>query len=345
LQRGQCAQPPVYRRGKDAAHNVKTTASGASLGKKFQPEIPYLHERLQLDRAGLVWQWNCTLHLVVLKMRSNQNTATREVFLMNTWAQCSSRNNSQGSLAAVNAKSAALMLAVGAAVALVFTGCASKNYVRNQTTPLINQTTQLEDQTAANHRDLDDLSQRTDKGLAQAQSAADAASQKAQAAGSAATQAQSSAQQAIHQADSLSSLVGSLDSYHPVADVQVHFAFNKANLTQKDKEQLDQFASQLSNFPAYILEVTGSTDSIGGNQYNYQLSQMRAEAVVQYLATKYNVPAHRFYLIGIGKDKSVASNRSASGRAENRRVEVQLLSNNTTPNPAPDQSAGTGKMM
>jgi OOP family OmpA-OmpF porin len=264
---------------------------------------------------------------------------------MNTWAQCSSRNNSQGSLAAVNAKSAALMLAVGAAVALVFTGCASKNYVRNQTTPLINQTTQLEDQTAANHRDLDDLSQRTDKGLAQAQSAADAASQKAQAAGSAATQAQSSAQQAIHQADSLSSLVGSLDSYHPVADVQVHFAFNKANLTQKDKEQLDQFASQLSNFPAYILEVTGSTDSIGGNQYNYQLSQMRAEAVVQYLATKYNVPAHRFYLIGIGKDKSVASNRSASGQAENRRVEVQLLSNNTTPNPAPDQSAGTGKMM
>ena len=265
---------------------------------------------------------------------------------MNTWTQCSHRKNSQGSRKAERIQSATLMLAVGAAVALVFTGCASKNYVRNQTAPLIDQTTQLEDQTAANHRDLDDLSQRTGKGIAQAQSAADAASQKAQAASDAASAAQSSAQQAINRADSLSSLVGNLDNYHSVADVQVHFAFNKAALTPKDKAQLDQFAGQLGSYPSYILEVTGSTDAIGGNQYNYQLSQMRAEAVVQYLASKYNVPAHRFYLIGIGKDKSVASNKSAAGRAENRRVEVQLLANNpAAPTTAQEQPANPNKMM
>ena len=266
---------------------------------------------------------------------------------MNTWTQSLNQKNSQGSHNTVHGKSTVLMLAVSVAVALVFTGCASKNYVRNQTDPLIQQTTQLEDQTAANHRGLDDLSQSADKGIAQAQSAADAASQQAKTAGDAASQAQNSAQQAMNRADSLSSLVGNLDSYHSVADVQVHFAFNKAALTPKDKTQLDQFASQFSSFPSYILEVTGSTDSIGGSQYNYQLSQMRAEAVVQYLATKYNVPAHRFYLIGIGKDKSVASNQSASGRAENRRVEVQLLANNptATPTTAQDQStSGNGNM-
>ncbi len=265
---------------------------------------------------------------------------------MNTWTQCNLRKNSQGSQTAERIQSVALVLAVSVAVAMAFTGCASKNYVRNQTAPLINQTTQLEDQTAANHRALDDLSQRTDKGLAQAQNAADAASQKAQAAGDSASAAQSSAQQAINRADSLSSLVGNLDNYHSVADVQVHFAFNKAALTPKDKAQLDQFAGQLGNYPSYILEVTGSTDAIGGNQYNYQLSQMRAEAVVQYLASKYNVPAHRFYLIGIGKDKSVASNKSATGRAENRRVEVQLLANNPTASTtAQEQPADPNKMM
>jgi len=48
---------------------------------------------------------------------------------------------------------------------------------------------------------------------------------------------------------------------------------------------------------------------------------------VQYLASKYGVAAHRFYLIGIGKDKEVAPNTTAEGRKQNRRVEVQLLSN------------------
>jgi hypothetical protein len=62
-------------------------------------------------------------------------------------------------------------------------------------------------------------------------------------------------------------------------------------------------------------------------QYNYELSQRRADAVVQYLASKYSIPAHRFYLIGIGKDKEVAPNTTAEGRKQNRRVSVRLLEN------------------
>ena len=81
----------------------------------------------------------------------------------------------------------------------------------------------------------------------------------------------------------------------------------------------------------YILEVTGGTDSVGDANYNYQLSQRRAEAVVQYIAAKFNVPPHKFYLIGIGKDQEVASNKTAAGRAQNRRVKVQILSNAAQP--------------
>ena len=224
-------------------------------------------------------------------------------------------------------RSISWVLAAGAVAALGFTGCATKNYVRTQTTPLIQKTNELDDQTATNRKNLDDLSQRSEQGITQAQSAADAANQKALAAGQSATQAQQSAQLAWNRADTLASVVSNLDTYHQVADVQVHFAFNRAELTAKDKAQLDQFASQLGSTHSYILEVTGGTDSVGGAEYNYQLSEHRAEAAVQYMASKYNIPAYKFYLIGIGKDKAVASNSTADGRAQNRRVEVQLLSN------------------
>ncbi len=109
-------------------------------------------------------------------------------------------------------------------------------------------------------------------------------------------------------------------------------------LTKADKAQLDQFAGQLGTARGYILEVTGGTDSVGSAEYNYDLSQRRAQAVVQYLASKYNVAPHKFYLIGIGKDVEVATNKTAAGRAKNRRVEIQLLSNMSDQNPTPPSS-------
>jgi outer membrane protein OmpA-like peptidoglycan-associated protein len=124
-------------------------------------------------------------------------------------------------------------------------------------------------------------------------------------------------------------VVKGLDNYKPVANVSVTFGFDKAVLTKNDREQLDDFAAQLNSAKGFLLEVTGGTDSTGPVQYNYDLSQRRADAVVQYLASKYGIPAHRFYLIGIGKDKEVAPNTTAEGRRQNRRVEVRLLSNST----------------
>ena len=73
---------------------------------------------------------------------------------------------------------------------------------------------------------------------------------------------------------------------------------------------------RLLNARSFILAVTGGTDSVGDAQYNYQLSQRRADAVVNYLASKYNIAPHKFYLIGIGKDQQVASNSTAAGPGE-----------------------------
>jgi OOP family OmpA-OmpF porin len=231
-----------------------------------------------------------------------------------------------------------------AALALMgVTGCATKNYVRTQTTPLAEQTTELEDKTAANNRQIHDVDSRAQAGIQTAQGAADSATQNAQNAGKAAGDAQTAANDAVNRADSLDSVVKGLDSYKQIGDVSVTFGFDKAVLTKDDLAQLDTFAAQITNSKSYILEVTGGTDSTGPAQYNYDLSQRRADAVVQYLASKYAIPAHRFYLIGIGKDKEVAPNDTAEGRKQNRRVEVQVLTNMGGQQQAPPTAAGTGR--
>jgi len=218
-------------------------------------------------------------------------------------------------------------LTAAALMAFGMAGCATKNYVRNQTQPLIDHTDQLEQKTADNNRQIHDVNDRAMAGIAHAQGSADTAQTNAQAASEAANTADTAANDVAHRADSLDSVVKGLDNYKQVAAVSVTFGFDKALLTTDDKAQLDSFAASLGSAKSYILEVTGGTDSVGSAQYNYDLSQRRADAVVQYLAAKYGVAPHRFYLIGIGKDQYVASNDTAAGRKENRRVQVQLLSN------------------
>jgi OOP family OmpA-OmpF porin len=232
-----------------------------------------------------------------------------------------------------------LALCTAALMFVGMTGCATKNYVRQQTAPLAEQTGQLEDKTAQNNRDLHNVDSRAQSGIQQAQGAADTATQNAQSASKAAGDAESAANDAVHRADSLDAVVKGLDNYKPMANVTVTFGFDKAVLTKDDRDQLDSFAQQLTSTKSYILEVTGGTDSTGPAQYNYDLSQRRADAVVQYLASKYAIPAHRFYLIGIGKDNEVAPNNTADGRRQNRRVQVQVLSNmNGDQQPAPATS-------
>ena len=222
------------------------------------------------------------------------------------------------------------------------TGCSTKNYVRSQTAPLVDHTNSLEDKTAENNRNIHDTDQRAQSGIKQAQGAADSATQNAQNAQKSAGDAMTAANDVVHRADSLDEVVKGLDNYKSLADVAVTFGFDKAVLTNDDKEQLDQFAGQLGSQKSYILEVTGGTDSTGPAQYNYDLSQRRADAVVQYLASKYNVPAHRFYLIGIGKDKEVAPNDTPENRKKNRRVEIRLLTNMGGQNGPQTASTPTG---
>ena len=218
-----------------------------------------------------------------------------------------------------------ILLAATAALAIAVTGCSTKNYVKNQTTPLINKTNDLDDLTAQTTRDAHDLDARVQKGLADVNARSDAANQKALAAGQQADQAQQLATTASTGVNALTNQVVNLDNYHPVTEASVHFGFDKADLTKKAKEALDQLAGDVPNAQHWILTIDGNTDSVGSKEYNYDLSKRRAASVIQYMAEAHNIPAHKIYVIGLGKDKPVASNSSSVGRAKNRRVDVRLM--------------------
>ncbi len=244
-----------------------------------------------------------------------------------------------------------LMLAATIATTV---GCTTKNYVRQQTTPLINKTNELDDMTAKNSKDIKDVDQRAQSGIQNVQAAAAAAYQKALAAGGEADKAQLTANTATQRVDTLTNTVVNLDDYRPVVATAVHFGINKDNLTKDAKDAIDQLAASVATTKGYIITVEGATDSVGSSEYNYDLSQRRANAVIQYLAADKSVPAYKIYLIGLGKDKPVESNKTSDGRAKNRRVDIRLMTNTgadaTTPaqvptsNPTPTANANPPSM-
>ena len=214
-----------------------------------------------------------------------------------------------------------LVLVAGSMLSTI--GCATKKYVQSQITPINTKIGELNEITSKNTSDIKDVDGKAQQGI----QAANQADQKALAAGDSADQA---SQKANHVASGLSGLQGTvenLDDYKPTANTTIQFGFNKATLSKADQQMLDEFAQQVSSQKHYIIQVQGYTDGVGSVQYNNQLSRQRADAVIQYLASKHNVPPYRIYIIGLGMENPVAENSNAAGRKKNRRVDVALLTN------------------
>jgi len=235
---------------------------------------------------------------------------------------------------------ASLVIALAASM-VATVGCASKNYVRQQSTPIINKTNELDDLTAQNTKAIKDVDARAQAGIQDVNTRAAAADQKAQAAGQQAAQAQTQADNAVHRVGVLSDAVANLDNYHMVGETAVHFGFDKDFLTKQAKDELDKLAANVPNTKGYIITVEGGTDSTGPADYNYGLSERRANSVIQYLGSKYNIPPHKIYLVGLGKDKPVEPNKTREGRAANRRVNVRLMTNTTGAEPQSPASGST----
>jgi outer membrane protein OmpA-like peptidoglycan-associated protein len=158
---------------------------------------------------------------------------------------------------------------------------------------------------------------RADEGVAQAT--------KAQAR---ADEANTTAGQAMAKADETSARLTRLwanrNKRVPGDTVAILFRFDKAELDDRGQTALLDVAKQLQENPNLVVELEGYTDSVGGSDYNVQLSQRRSETVRRFLVEK-GIEMHRIHSIGLGDIRPTADNNNPKGREQNRRVMVKLF--------------------
>jgi outer membrane protein OmpA-like peptidoglycan-associated protein len=107
------------------------------------------------------------------------------------------------------------------------------------------------------------------------------------------------------------------------------------------RERLAKVSGIVLAYPSLHLAVEGHTDSVGGDDYNQNLSEQRAEAVRDYFVQQ-GVASNSIEAHGFGKTEPIASNETAEGRQQNRRVELVLSGDaigSTSEEPAPSASA------
>jgi len=104
---------------------------------------------------------------------------------------------------------------------------------------------------------------------------------------------------------------------------EAKFSFDQWELSDEAKTALDSFVEMLiAQDKGVYLEIQGHTDSTGDEAWNLILGKRRAEAVMEYLHKKYNIPLHRMEVISYGSEAPIGDNSTREGRAQNRRVVI-----------------------
>jgi len=233
-------------------------------------------------------------------------------------------------------------------------GCATKKYVRNTASPIQAKVDQVGDQTTQNGQQIKETRDQVKQVDDHAQTGISAATERASSADQHAATADQHAGEAMNKAtlaaqvgdqntqalNGLRNVIANIDDYQMQTSVSVPFGFDKFMLTSDAKQDLDKLATDVHADKRFFIAVEGYTDSTGSRMYNETLSRKRADAVVEYLVAKHEIPIYRIHMIGLGPEKPVDDARTRTARAKNRRVEVkvfsadQVTSSLSTTNPA-----------
>jgi len=107
-------------------------------------------------------------------------------------------------------------------------------------------------------------------------------------------------------------------------DAGVYFDTNKSTVKGTSATTLTKLAGIFKEYPDSVILIEGHTDSAGSDEYNWKLSQQRAESVSSYLVSQ-GIASNRFTTKWYGEKQPKASNETAEGKAQNRRVELAIM--------------------
>jgi outer membrane protein OmpA-like peptidoglycan-associated protein len=203
------------------------------------------------------------------------------------------------------------------------TACATKKFVRTEVGAVNDKVGTLTQQVEQNEQ----RTKENETKIAQVDEKAGVADQKAVAANSAASAARQAASAVDAKADAIDKASRKLIYEVVLSEAQGGFKFGKSVLPDGAKEQLDKMVADLTSDPKAVwFEIEGHTDSIGTPKGNEALGLERAEQVKRYLYETHKVPLHKINVISYGEAKPVSPNNTRTGRAENRRIVVRVLS-------------------
>jgi chemotaxis protein MotB len=116
------------------------------------------------------------------------------------------------------------------------------------------------------------------------------------------------------------------------------FSSNSTVLSGQAKKEIDGFLSDLKGDPnqlsSLLFVVTGHTDNVGNEKYNYELARIRAENAASYLTTEKKIDPGHLVVLSYGESAPVTDNTSSDGRAKNRRVEILVYGERISVGPA-----------
>jgi len=202
---------------------------------------------------------------------------------------------------------------------------ARKKYVQNQLSPIRDRVNELDELTAKNSIMLKDVDARATEGIRQATAKANEADQHAVDAGNRAQQANATAQQASSRLQTVEQVVVNLDQYEAANQLELRFRPGQLALSQRDKDALDQIATELKSQKGYLVEVQAF--SPGHGEAAVQSSQKMADSVVRYLVLNHEIPVYRIYELGMGNASAQSAGSTPKARASMRSVQVTVLKN------------------
>lgn len=216
-----------------------------------------------------------------------------------------------------------LLLAAATLVISVAPGCATKGLVRGT----VGHVNEKVDSLGKALEETQQRTSKTERRIGEVDRKVDGVNRSAADARRAANAAANSANKAGSRIDALDASSKRMVWDINMSEDQGQFVFGAAELPPAARARIDDLVRELIENPSAVyIEIEGHTDDVGSIEANRRLGLARAEAAKRYIHEHHSVPLHKINVISFGEERPLAPNKTESGRAQNRRIRIRVLS-------------------